>query len=251
MNGKEQERTNEKMGPKEFPQERRRHKLAKKKKATRTYNQKENQKIRRRNIDFKGSVPLRCRHFSRWRHKLAKRKKQIERWSKGSPFSPSVLQIKTTMSWRIWNRHLPIADAVCSWNFNLDLKNSLWRCYVSHSLEWKFGNLNSSRAKLLKKNSPLRTPNQNLNLLSQRHPSKVFFLIQIKRVHATKWSSHSSQYMFPRSNEFFEFACIKLISRCILQINCEEYKHRDCCPKTRWKVVVMRYLLSCILYNDL
>ena len=28
--------------------------------------------------------------------------------------------------------------------------------------------------------------------------------------------------MFPHSSEFFEFVCIKLISRCILQINCEE-----------------------------
>ena len=80
---------------------------------------------------------------------------------------------------------------------------------------------------------------------------KFFFLIQIKRVHTMKWSSNCSQYMFPRPSEFFEFACIKLIPRCILQINCEEYKHRDCCPKTRWKVVVMKYFLSCILYNDL
>jgi len=51
----------------------------------------------------------------------------------------------------------------------------IWRCYVSHSLEWKFGNLNASRDKLFKINSNLRTPNQNLNLLSQRHPSEVFF----------------------------------------------------------------------------
>ena len=29
----------------------------------------------------------------------------------------------------------------------------------------------------LKKNSHSRTPNQNLNLLSQRHPSKVFFFL--------------------------------------------------------------------------
>ena len=143
----------------------------------------------------------------------------------------------------------PIADAVCSWNFHLDLKYFLWRCYVSLSLEWKFRNLNSSRAKLLKKNSHSRTPNQNLNLLSQRHPSEVFFL-QIKRVHTMKWSSNCSQYMFPRSSEFFEFACIKLIPRCILQINCEEYKHRECCPKSRWKVVVLGYFLSWISYND-
>ena len=94
------------------------------------------------------------------------------------------------------------------------------------------------------------TPNQNLNLLSQRYPSEVFFLIQIKRVHTMKWSSNCSQYMFPRSSEFFEFACIKLIPRCILQINCEEYKHRDCCPKRRWKVVVLGHFLSCISYND-
>ena len=79
---------------------------------------------------------------------------------------------------------------------------------------------------------------------------KFFFLIQIKRVHTMKWSSNCSQYMFPRSSEFFEFACIKLIPRCILQINCEEYKHRDCCPKRRWKVVVLGYFLSCISYND-
>ena len=53
-----------KMGPKEFPQnDADTNKQNLKKKATRTYNQKENQKIRRRNIDFKGSVPLRCRHY--------------------------------------------------------------------------------------------------------------------------------------------------------------------------------------------
>ena len=39
----------------------------------------------------------------------------------------------------------------------------------------------------LKKTLTRVTPNQNLNLLSQRHPSEVFFfLIQIKRVHTMK-----------------------------------------------------------------
>ena len=55
------------------------------------------------------------------------------------------------------------------------LNNPYERCYVSHSLEWKFGNLNASRDKLFEKNSHSRAPNPNLNLLSQRHPSEVFF----------------------------------------------------------------------------
>ena len=38
----------------------------------------------------------------------------------------------------------------------------------------------------LKKTLTRVTPNQHLNLLSQRHPSEVFFLIQIKRVHTMK-----------------------------------------------------------------
>ena len=167
----------------------------------------------------------------------------------------------STMSWRIWNLSLKWSLRTCycslEWSFgtlnaycttptnrwhsvqlkfNLDLKWSLWRCYVSHSLEWKFGNINASRDKLFEKNSHSRYTQPEFKFTFTKTPKwSFFFLIQIKRVHTMKWSSNCSQYMFPRSSEFFEFACIKLIPRCIIQINCEEYKHMGLLSEKKMK----------------
>ena len=139
--------------------------------------------------------------------------------------------------------HLPIADAVCSWNLTSILNNpyedATFHTRWSESLEI----LTHRGTNSLKKTLTRVTPNQKLNLLSQRHPSEVFFSYPNQKRSYDEMILNLQSIHVSSLQWIFEFACMKLISRCILQINCEEYKHRDCCSERRWKVVVLGYFL--------